>query len=93
MRANERKTKLMGLESISIWTELNIQENDLMISSTDKEPRPGWMVRNIPVNMLMEKNTEKGNLNGLMAPNMKGTFRIIILRATENTNGQTEKNM
>jgi hypothetical protein len=43
MRANGRRIKLMALGGISIWTELNIQEIESMISRRVKGPRLGLM--------------------------------------------------
>ena len=83
----------MGLGSMFTWMAPNIMENELMISSMDKEQRPGQMDLSTRVNMFVGRNMDRGSLSGLMARDTRASLRITTSKAAESTNGQTEKNM
>ncbi len=83
----------MGLGSMFTWMAQNITGNEMMISSMDKEQRPGQMDLSTRVNMFVGRNMDRGSLSGLMARDTRASLRITTSKAAESTNGRTEKNM
>ena len=76
-RAIGNKTKHTVKEDTSTWTVQNIMVNGLTINKKATGRKHGQMVPVTRANMLVERNMEEENLNGLMVQSSKAISLII----------------
>jgi len=82
--------RLMVTEFILILMELNTSETGKKTSRMDMVLRHGQMVLSIQELTLMERNTVKVNLFGLMAQDMRENLMTTTFMELESMNGLTE---